>query len=257
MAEHAVLAPVIAHRGASADAPENTLAALRLAADHGVRVVEVDVAISADGVAYLHHDDELERCTDGVGRLCDLPSEDIDRLNAGILHSGADREPHRKTFREPLPRLTAAIELLRERRLGLNLEIKPVAGLEERTSIAICEIIEGHWPDDLNLVFSSFSTQALSITRSRLPAVPRALISDAVPEALEELVMRLGLSNLHCDAELIDPTGLATLRSRRLGVYCYTVNDVDQALRLLDFGVDGIFTDHPSRMLQALAPAIR
>lgn len=244
MSRPALLAPVIAHRGASADAPENTLAALRLAADQGASVVEVDVAISADGVPYLHHDDDLERCTDGAGRLCDLPAEAIDRLNAG------NRHPH--LGHEPLPRLTAAIELLRTRHLGLNLEIKPVAGLEEITANAICEVLATHWPPDQKLVFSSFSRSSLIAARTGLPAIPRALISDRIPPDLESLAAQLAIANLHCDAGQLDADGLARLCSLGLGVYCYTVNDIDQARSLMKLGVDGIFTDHPGRMLKAL-----
>ena len=247
MIRPAPLATVIAHRGASGDAPENTLAALDLAADQGAAAVEVDVAISADGVPFLHHDDALERCTSGRGLLCDHDAVDIDRLHAAKRYPG---HPH-----EPVPRLSVAIELLIDRQLAFNLEIKPTAGLEQRTTAAICETIERAWPTHQSIVFSSFSEAALTHARARLPDVPRALISDQVPDNLDALVDTLGLRNLHCAASDLQPAGIQRVKRAGLGLYCYTVNESARAIRLVDLGVDGVFTDYPARLLARLALA--
>ena len=80
---------IIAHRGASGLAPENTLAAFRLGASHGYRAFECDVKLSADGVPFLLHDDTLERTTNGQGRAGDQPWTALSRLDAGSWHSAA------------------------------------------------------------------------------------------------------------------------------------------------------------------------
>jgi glycerophosphoryl diester phosphodiesterase len=88
----------IAHRGAGRLAPENTLAAFRLGAEHGFRMFECDAKLSADGVPFLLHDATLERTTNGVGTGGDQPWDQLARLDAGSWHS-------RQYAGEPLPTL--------------------------------------------------------------------------------------------------------------------------------------------------------
>uniref|UniRef100_A0A8D0FVB2 Glycerophosphodiester phosphodiesterase 1 n=1 Tax=Strix occidentalis caurina TaxID=311401 RepID=A0A8D0FVB2_STROC len=76
----------IAHRGGAHDAPENTLAAIRQAAENGATGVELDLEFTADGVPILMHDETVERTTDGSGRLCDLTFDEVRRLNPSAKH---------------------------------------------------------------------------------------------------------------------------------------------------------------------------
>ncbi len=241
----ATLAKIIAHRGASGDAPENTLGALSLAAEHGATCVEIDVSISADNIPFVHHDDTLERCTSGSGLLSALNASELDKLTAGKGMAGYENEP--------LPRLSAVIELLVEHSLGLNLEIKPQVGLEERTCRAISDIILLRWPEHLPLVFSSFSELSLAYVRDMAPEIPRGLLVESIPTNVEELVERYRCQNVHCHGEQLDRTAAAHIKSLELGLYCYTVNSTDDAKTLFDFGVDGIFTDYPKRLLSELS----
>lgn len=249
----ALLAPVIAHRGASGDAPENTLAALSLAADHGANCVEIDVSISADGIPFVHHDDTLDRCTTGKGLLCEHTAAELDLLDAS--------KGMPDFTGEPLPRLSAVIDLLNARGLGLNLEIKPREGLEQQTVDAICALIEQRWPKHLPLVFSSFSHPSLSMALKRLPEVPRALLVGPIPDNWQALVDEYACRNIHCDGAHLTAEDTRKLRQAGLGVYCYTVNDTALAERLFaieesqqtralpigeaETGVHGLFTDFP------------
>jgi len=241
----ALLAPVIAHRGASGNAPENTLAALNLAADHGADCVEIDVSISADNVAFVHHDDSLERCTTGHGLLCEHSATQLDQLDAskGMPEFAG----------EPLPRLSAVFDLLKARSIGLNLEIKPRSGLEERTVEAICLLVESEWPSHLPLVFSSFNQQSLDIAMQRLPEVARGLLVEEVPDNWETLVKRYQCRNIHCDGGRLTAAQTRRVGDSGTGIYCYTVNDTDKAQALLDSGVNGVFTDYPQRLLRQLS----
>ncbi|XP_017668889.1 PREDICTED: glycerophosphodiester phosphodiesterase 1 [Lepidothrix coronata] len=92
----------VAHRGGAHDAPENTLGAIRQAAENGAAGVEVDVEFTADGVAILMHDDTVERTTDGSGRLCDLTFDEVRKLNASAKHRLRSKFPGEKvpTLRE-------------------------------------------------------------------------------------------------------------------------------------------------------------
>lgn len=92
----------VAHRGGSHDAPENTLAAIRMAAKNGAMGVELDVEFTSDGVPVMMHDDTVDRTTDGTGRLCDLTFEQIRKLNPAANHRLRNDFPDEKipTLRE-------------------------------------------------------------------------------------------------------------------------------------------------------------
>ena len=232
---------VIAHRGASADAPENTLSALKLAIEQGAGSVEVDAMISSDGVAYLHHDDKLERCTNGKGYLCASNAFALDALDA----SGSKTE----FTGEPLPRLSAAAELLINKGIGLNLEIKPTPGLEVETAIAVVDCLKPLWPYELPLVLSSFSKDALYAAKTAWPEAPRALITCAVPANWKEVLSALQCTNFHMGAPLLSATAAQQIKSAGYGLYCYTVNEVAEANSLFAMGVDGVFTDKPELLI--------
>lgn len=242
--EPALLAPVVAHRGASGEAPENTLSAISLAYQQGARCVEVDVSISADHIPFVHHDDTLDRCTTGSGLLCEQTAEQLDKLNAGKGMTGFENEP--------LPRLSALFEFLSQYEMGLNLEIKPRQGLEAATVAAICSLVETAWPTHLPLVFSSFSRASLMCAKQRLPDIPRGLLVEALPDDWSQLIDRYDCRNMHCDGGQLTDSQIEQLRDKGLGVYCYTVNDTNKANQLIKSGVHGVFTDYPKRLLSAL-----
>src|SRR5438093_12032267 len=108
---------VVAHRGASADHPENTLQSFQGALDAGAQVIETDVRLTADGVPIVLHDADVSRCTDGSGFVNDLTIEEVKRLDA----SGGRAE------RAEVPTLAEVLELV-SGRAGINLEIKNIPG---------------------------------------------------------------------------------------------------------------------------------
>ena len=244
MTEPATLARVIAHRGASGSAPENTLAAISLAHKGGATCVELDASISQDGIPFVHHDDTLERCTNASGYLCSHTAEQLDKVSAD---SGmADYAG------EALPRLQAAINLLTNLQMGLNLEIKPTPGLEEPTALAVCEVIRESWPIDLPLVLSSFSRESLAVARDTLPGAARALIVCAVPNDWQHQTQLLQCRNLHMAAPLLTSEIASDITTAGLGLYCFTVNDVEEAKRLLAMGAHGVFSDYPAELISQL-----
>jgi len=239
-----MLAGVIAHRGASGEAPENTIAAVSLAADQGAQSVEIDVSISKDHIPFVHHDDTLDRCTNASGYLSEHSAEELDRVDAS---------KGMKMFAgEPLPRLSAVIDVLARRSISLNLEIKPRAGLEAETVEAICNVIKAKWPSELHLVFSSFNWLSLDLARQHLPEVRRGLLVEEVPENWAAMIERYDCENIHCDGAQLTTDQIEQLSKSDLGIYCYTVNDEEKAKWLIQQGVNGIFTDFPERMIRAL-----
>ena len=244
MTEPAPLAAVIAHRGESGNAPENTLAAIKLAHESGATCVELDASISADNIPFVHHDDTLNRCTNATGYLCAHTAAELDKV---VADGGMS-----KYAGEPLPRLEAAIALLTQLQMGLNLEIKPTPGLEEPTALAVCELVRDTWPIDLPLVISSFSRESLAVARDTLPGAARALIVCAVPENWQHQTQLLQCRNLHTAAPLLNAEQAIAITDAGLGLYCFTVNAVEDAKRLLDMGVHGVFSDYPKELISQL-----
>jgi glycerophosphoryl diester phosphodiesterase len=239
---------VIAHRGASGSAPENTLAAICLAAEQGARWVEVDVMVTRDGHPVIHHDETLERCTDGSGPLlaCDL--ESLSKLDAGAWFDT-------RFAGERVPTLEALIALLKELGMGLNLELKPLPGWEGPTTRAVAKVLASHWPTRQPLLVSSFSERALANFAARLPGAPRGYLTNVVPPDWRERLADTGCRTLHCQAgPLLQREAVSALKSAGIGVLCYTVNELEDAERLLNWGAAGVFSDHPARLLQRLGP---
>jgi len=234
---HAPLARIIAHRGASADAPENTLSALQLAVEQGATCVEIDVSISSDGVAFVHHDAQLQRCTTGEGLLCEHTAEELDQLSAGKDQPGFENEP--------LPRLSAVVALLIRLEVGLNLEIKSYNDLQKPTVDAICSELQKAWPAQLPLVLSCFDHSCLELARECMPTIARAPLVGAVPDDWAELMQHHDAHNLHCAENLLNEKAARQVTNAGYGLYCYTVNDARRARTLLSWGVHGIFTDYP------------
>ena len=244
---HAPLARVVAHRGASGDAPENTLAAIRLAREQGALAVEIDATTSSDDVAYVHHDARLDRCTTGSGPLHEHDARALDALSAGAGRPGYETEP--------LPRLDAAIRLARRSGMILNIEIKPAPGRDRAAALGVCRTVAQAGADAGAIVFSSFSRVALTTARERLADVPRALLVGSVPEDWRGALAGEACSNLHCSADGFDADRAAAIVAAGHGLYCYTVNDAGVARRLIGAGAHGVFTDHPARLIAALGPA--
>ncbi len=163
---------LFAHRGMSALAPENTLAAFNLCPEYGLSWVEVDVDVLADGTVVVSHDDTLDRCTNRTGSLYDLTFEDLQDIDAGSWF-GDD------FIGEPLPTFTQFIELVNKHKLNINVEIKSCTAGWEHTEKLIDGVINGlkklnRYSD---LLVSCFNPLALAEfkRRSRIRQLPVCL----------------------------------------------------------------------------------
>ncbi|KAF1047947.1 glycerophosphodiester phosphodiesterase [Xylophilus sp.] len=227
----------IAHRGAGKLAPENTLAALRLGAQHGWRMFECDAKLSADGVVFLLHDAELERTTSGQGPAGALDWSALSRLDAGAWHS-------RAYAGEPLATLEGVARWVRANRLALNIEIKPTPGTEHATGSAVAALAARLWAgDDLPPLLTSFRAEALEGAQAAAPALPRGLLLDQLRDGWLDAARRLGCGAVVCHHPLWDAATVQTARLAGLRTLSYTVNDPAEAERLWALGTDGIITD--------------
>ena len=240
------LPPVIGHRGAAARAPENTLEGFAVAAALGVRWVEIDVMLTADGVPVLIHDETLERTTTGRGRVAAHTLAEIEALDAGGWF-GPDFAGAR------VPGLEATLRALRDLGLGLNLEVKPAAGHDVATARAAVSVLKRCWPANAPPVLvSSFSRTALAVAAELAPDLPRGLLAGSLPPDWRHALTMLRCTSLHLDDTRLRPGELAMLVGLRVPTLLYTVNDPSRARQLLETGAAAVFTDMPDAILAAL-----
>ena len=223
---------VYAHRGASAEAPENTLAAFRRALDAGADGIEMDVHLASDGVPIVIHDDTLERTTDGSGAVAAHRAAQLQTLDAGSWFG-----PH--FAGEPLPTLEEALRLLAGR-LRINLEVK-----ESRSGLAVLDLLRAFPTADV--VISSFDHALLTALRRTAPDLPLAVLLEAGNwrHALARAAA-LRACAFHPHANLVSRPLLAACRRLQLPVFAWTVDDAKRARALARAGVAGVFSNDPA-----------
>jgi glycerophosphoryl diester phosphodiesterase len=231
----------IAHRGAGKLAPENTLAAFRVGAQHGYSAFECDVKLSADGVPFLLHDATLDRTSNAQGIAGDKPWAELSRLDAGSWHSRAHAG-------EPIPTLNNVAAFCHASGHALNIEIKPTPGVARRTGDVVAREAERLWAGRATPpLLSSFEPEALEGARSGAPTLPRALLIDTLVEGWFELAQQLGCVAVVANHRLFSADMVARLYTANLWALCYTVNDESSARALLGMGLDGLITDAVDR----------
>ena len=227
----------IAHRGAGRLAPENTLAAFRLGAQHGYRMFECDAKLSADGVVFLMHDATLERTTSGHGIGGERPWSDLAQLDAGGWHS-------RQYAGEPLPTLANVAHWCIANGCHLNIEIKPTPGTELETGRAVAQLAARLWQGrDVPPLLTSFKPQALAAAREAAPDLPRGLLLDQLRAGWLDEARTLGCLAVVCNHALWSAATVAEVHGAGLRALSYTVNDEWAAERLIALRTDGIITD--------------
>ena len=230
---------LILHRGASAYAPENTLEALHLAAQMGATWVETDVRDTADGELVMMHDENVNRTTDGAGRVAQLSLNAIQEFDAGGWFSGRYRGSRIPTLREYL---TMAQDL----KLGLVLELKDVAGWEERLSnLVSIEVLKIWKSDPQKLVISAFSERCLQMAKCKLEHHPRCLAVTAMPESPGKRLAEAGAHMMHLQHSFAREAELEQLSANGMEFGFATVNNPDRARYLLEKGASSILTDKP------------
>ena len=226
---------VIGHRGAAGLAPENTLAGFAHAAALGVHGVELDVHC-VDGRLLVIHDDRLERTTSGSG---DIQSHGIGQLRA--LDAGGG---------QPIPFVEEVFEALPPE-VGINVELKGPATAEPVFAM-LGDFVHQH----RDVLVSSFDLEELrrfaQVARGAFDVAPLfQRWNGRIPQAAAEL----GAWSVNLGIRAATRRHVQELRSGGLRVLVYTVNDPIDAQRLFSWGVTGIFTDFPDRMIGDVAQA--
>ena len=234
---------IVAHRGASRVAPENTLSAFRAAAGQGARWIEFDVSLLGDGTPVVHHNATLDRCTDHTGPLGRLGAADLAGIDAGRWFGPAYAG-------EPLATLEQTLDLIEELGLSANLEMKPHGAPPDAIAAAVGRSLARRWWCAARVVVSSFDLDALAALRQDMPAQPLAVLYEAPPEDWPQVLHELGAEALHIWYEHITPDLIARVGEEGFRLRVYTVNDPDRIADIRQGALTGVFTDHPPLFLE-------
>ncbi|MDZ7288978.1 MAG: glycerophosphodiester phosphodiesterase family protein [candidate division KSB1 bacterium] len=228
-----------AHRGASLFAPENTLAAFKLAQQQGVDGIELDVRLCRTGEWVVIHDSRVNRTTNGRGYV---RSKSIDELRH--LDAGSSFHPH--FANERIPTLAEVLDWARNRVL-LNIEVKSLAHAKEGAELRLLSLIWRHGVRRQCLI-SSFNPIVLRRLARLDPGLPTGLLLNVkwLQRGPEKSLLRLmNVQALHISRRLARPRFLDRIHRAGLRVFVWGVNHPTELQHLVDWGVDGIITDVP------------
>lgn len=252
----AVAGPIIiAHRGGSLEAPENTLAAIRHGVEVGADWQEVDLRLTGDGEVVLFHDDTLVRTTDGKGPIEQATLAALKRLNAGspkwsksslerLQSAGVEPVEFNGRFSgEKIPTLDEALAVEGTR---LMLELKTT----ERGGPLVRQVVERVRRANAydRVAVASFEGGLLWATRDLEPSLPLIGLAREQRQVDEMLGLPIAVLAVRCEvadyALQVSPAGVA--------VWCWTIYSVEMAEKALELGVHGLITDVPAKVVQAV-----
>jgi len=221
-----------AHRGARSQAPENTLAAIRIALDLGAHWIEIDVH-KVENELVLIHDRWLQKTTNGIGLVSSQALDYVRSLDAGAG--------------EQIPLLDEAVDLIAGK-AGLNIEIKSPDCAQLLANKIDFYLNKKHWQAEQFLV-SSFDQQQLAEFKTLRPDIAIGLLISGIPLDYAAAAEKLGAASIHLDIDFVSKALIDDAHQRGLNVYVYTANHQADIKYLISLGVDGLFSDFPERVL--------
>lgn len=240
---------IIAHRGASAYYPENTMIAFEKAVALGAEMIELDVTLSKDGIPVIFHDKKLNKHTNGKGRLRNYTLKELKKLDAGSWF-----DP--KYSDQQIPTLEEVLEFAKDT-IALNIEIKPEAvtdsfnnGIEKKALQLVKKYdMENH------VLFSSFDYRALQHLKKLDPAIPVALLYHKRQSKRllpHQLVKKYRVDAFNCHYLQLRRRWIAELTKHNIPTFIYTVDRKARMQTLITAGVTGIFTNKPEVLAEVV-----
>jgi len=231
----------IAHRGGAGLAPENTLAAISESISMGIKIVEVDLQRTSDGVLILLHDRNVERTTNGSGYISELTWEEVSQLDAGSYYS-------ERFVDESIPALYSVLEIITDNNITLFLEVKNPSdypGIENQILDTLNEYeakknvvilsFDHKWLKTLQKAASETRIGLLSYWKGRMPSTSTA-----------------NYLGIHWAAVVFDPTIVLRAHKAGLDVFVWSVNSRLGMKIMYWLGADGIVTDRPDLLLEII-----
>jgi glycerophosphoryl diester phosphodiesterase len=239
---------VIAHRGFSGIAPENTLTAFKKAIDVGADMIELDVLLSKDGELVVIHDKTVNRTTNGKGKVCDFTLNELKKLDAGGWFKN-------HFTGEKIPSLEEVLDLAKNKIL-LNIEIKKDAydpqnkkgGVEEKT----VKLVEKYNMNSQVLV-SSFNPLIVKRVKEFAPDISTAILYRyGINKKLIKVFNNLNVDAINPGKRFFTKKATVEVHQSDLKINIYTINQKREMKKFIKMGVDGIITNYPDRLFEVM-----
>lgn len=240
---------IVAHRGASGLAPENTMAAFRKAVTAGADMIELDVRLTEDFHIVVHHDRNVRRTTNGKGDIWDLTLPYLRTLDAGSWFSPKFQSEHMPTLRE-------VMEYLLPTRVNLNIEVKTDGDPRKRAHFEECVILiimEKRFEN--RVLVSSFDHKFLKRMHDLFPSMRTGALYHPLRDMKRKpskLCSRIGATAFICSRTQLRRQMVEDAHSHEVIVAAYGVNTSQHFDRMVSFGVDAIVTDWPGKMVRKI-----
>lgn len=232
---------IIAHRGMSTLAPENTLSAFELMPQYKINWLETDLAITKDEQLVIMHDNNLSRTTNGKGSLTNVTLKELRNFSAGSWFSN-------KFQKEKVPTFDELVSFLNQTKINLNLEIKYVVGknAHQLTDSMIKQLalkIDAIDPS-IRVIISSFYPEILLKLKKLRPNLEYACLFNQWTFPFWKPITKLiGTNIIHPYTQGLNQRKIKQLKAAGFEVNVWTVDYFQRAMQLSKWGVDGIFTD--------------
>lgn len=255
---------IVAHRGASAHAPENTLAAFQMAINAGAEGVEFDVRLAKDGVPVVIHDRTLWRTAKSKSKVSELTSRELAKMDVGSWFNRRFPKRARPEFaHETIPTLKETLSLLKDFDGPIYIELKAGAATYRELSAAVCELISAS-PLLSQIIVKSFKLAVIPEVKHLLPNVQTAALFALEilrylrrREHIVALAQEFGADQLSVHHSLVTPR-LCTLASDAgMPLTVWTVDDPSWITRRKNLGIRAVITNDPAKLLNYFSCELR
>lgn len=236
---------VIAHRGSSQKAPENTMPAIKKAIRDGADAVEVDVQLTKDQQVVVFHDEWVNRTTNGKGFICDLTYAELEKLDTGSWF-------HPRFRGTKIPLLSDVLDIAKKNTMPLHVELKnnliSYPNLEQKA----IQLIQERNMDE-QVIISSFKRQSLEICQYFAPHIRRGFLCWSTLNPFFQWAewASLELYSIHPPISLIDAS-IKQLQQMGYKIFPYVIEQQYQLQLCIHYKVDGMFTNSPKRVKELL-----
>ncbi len=247
---------IIAHRGASALAPENTLAAFQKAITDGAEGIEFDVRLSKDGIVVVFHDAALERLTAQKNLVSSLTAEELKKIDVGSWFN--ERKPNHSNddfSGERIPTLSQLLEFLKDFKGLIYIELKCRKSETEKLAKAVCEVISDS-PLLSNIIVKSFQLEVIPQIRRFCPKVktaalfaPKIMTILRKEKRLVKIAHELGADMISVHFSLATRKLIKKAEKRNLPVTIWTADNPRWVKRAFDLGLFALITNNPALLL--------
>jgi glycerophosphoryl diester phosphodiesterase len=244
---------IVAHRGSSGSAPENTMAAFRLAIEEGADMIELDVRMTKDFHIVVHHDRDVSRTTNSKGFIWNLTLNQIRMLDAGSWYSS-------KFKGEQIPTLRQVLEMMPPH-MRVNIEAKTDGDPRKRLAFeesCILIIMEKRFED--RALVSSFDHKFIARLHKLFPAIKTGALYFPVRDAAKKpssIARKTGASAFICKHTQLRENIAEDAHRHKIMLATYVINTVADLEKTSRLGVDAVITDFPGRIRKALRNHIR